>query len=342
LGLLVIWFRHTLAATRRHLAPLVWALCGLLASVATARAEQNTKVVVLHGGGLAWQEGQRVLVAELQASGFQVVDRVTAASTPGQLIDELRVAGESEAAGAVAVFRGQRAPRAFVWIPERDDLVQLEAPFDAVSVAPEVLALRIVELLRTRWNTAALPERPAPLPESPESSSARSVAWLVLGPEFSFETGQGPVQFAAGGNVRLAPHTLLELSASTSLMADEPQSTLGTIELRKTRLSLHPMFDFSPTDSLDAAVGAGGGLALLAARGRSEMTVGVQGLEATELLPQASLRARASLKTGALAAMVMGEFSWLLSRVSFETEDRRVLRYSGPGLFVAGGLAWAY
>ena len=125
-------------------------------------------------------------------------------------------------------------------------------------------------------------------------------------------------------------------------MADEPQSSLGTIELRKTRFSVHPMFDLSPTDSFDAALGVGGGIALLAARGRADRMLGVQGLESTEVFPDASVRARASLQTGALAAMVMAEFSWLLSRVTFEAEDQQILRYSGAGFFVAGGLAWVH
>ncbi len=317
----------------------LWCLLAFALPLSAAEAEPT--VVVLRGSELEWQEASLVLEAELHATGFSVETRTTSASTPGQLIDELRAAGSGGVRGAVAVFRGQSGPRAYVWLPGRDDLVQLEAPFDAANVAHEVLALRIVELLRTRWAPVPRPAPPPRVAPAPEPKAVRSVAWLALGPAFSLSTGQGPVQFAAGGNLRLFPHGLLELSGATSLMADEPRSDLGTIEVRRTQLSLHPLFEFEPSESLDAAIGPGVGAVFLAARGLAE-SPSVSGLESNPLLFQSSLRARASLRSGPLAAMLMAEFSWLFSRVTFQAGDEQVLKYSGAAVFVAGGLAWAH
>lgn len=317
-------------------------LCALLWLLGTANAAPSAKVVVLQGTMIEWEAGSRVLLAELEATGFKVLIQTTTASTPGQLIDELRVAGASEDCGAVVVFGEPPTPRAYVWLPEREDLVQVEAPFDAASVAPQVLALRVVELLRTRWAPVAPKRRASPPPAEPAPTS-RSIAWLALGPEFSFGSGQGPLQFAAGGNLRFLKHILLELSGSTSLVPDESPSALGTIELRKTRLSLHPLFTFTPAEvPIDAAVGVGGGVVFVAARGRVESTrQQVVGLEANEVVGQSSVRARASLHSGPLAAMVMAEFSWFFTRLTFQADDQRLLSVNGAGIFVAGGLAWA-
>src|SRR5690606_10490308 len=102
---------------------IIRAVLWLLFAISAASAAESNTVVVLRGSELEWEEASRVLEAELQATGFAVVRRGTEASTPGQLIDELRAAGGSETGvrGAVAVFRGVPAPRAYVWLPERDD-----------------------------------------------------------------------------------------------------------------------------------------------------------------------------------------------------------------------------
>jgi hypothetical protein len=315
-------------------------LCCLLAVRSAWAVEGEPTVLVLWGSELEWDEASRVLEAELQATGFSVVRRSTTAASPGQLIDELRKAtAGTNLRGAVTVFRGQPTPRAFVWLPEKEDLVQLESPFDAENVAPEVLALRIVELLRTRW--AATPEPTPSQRVVAEPPPVRSIVWLALGPEFSFASGQGPFQFAAGGNVLLFHHLLFELSGATSLMADAPRSTVGTVEVRKTRLSLHSLLRVSPTDSIEGALGPGLGVVLLGARGRAQDDT-LTGVESSPVLLQASVRARGSWRSGPLAALVLAEFSWLLPPLSFRAGDNEVMSYSGAAVFIGGGLAWAH
>ncbi len=324
----------------RFIIAFFWFLCCLPAARSARAAEGEPTVMVLWGSEIEWEEASRVLEAELQATGFSVVRRTTTAATPGQLIDELRkAAAGTDLHGAVTVFRGQPTPRAFVWLPEKDDLVQLDAPLDAENVAPEVLALRIVELLRTRWAPTV---ETTPRPSTPEAPApVRPVVWLAIGPEFSFASRQAPIQFAAGGNVPLFRPLLLELSGATSLLADEPRSDLGTIEVRKTRLSLHPLLRVALNDSIEGALGPGLGVGFFRARGRSQDDA-VAGVESSPTLFQSSVRARASVRSGPLAAVLVAEFSWLWTPLSFRAGDVEVMSYPGTAVFIGGGLAWAH
>lgn len=313
--------------------------------VAAARAQPkdptDLTVVVVHAGRLDWPEARRSVEAELAATGFRVATRPTDIGTPGRLIDELRRATQDapEVRGSVAVFREGGEGRAYVWIGERENLFQVNAPLETDPMAAEVLSLRIVELLRVRL----LDEPPAPVPPPPEPPPEPvrgvSAVWVAAGPWLSFDLDRPPLIFTLAASFRVLAPLDIDVSAHSSLLAGEVSTNPGRIMLSTTALTAHGTWLPVNDEHFTIGVGVGGGAFLFDAsalgtepyRGRAE--AGALGL--------CSARARVAARAGGLSFLLALEPGVTLPAIAQETEGDEVFRFGQPVLLLNAGIGWS-
>jgi hypothetical protein len=313
--------------------------CLLFASSAHAngpRSAAGLTVVVLRASSLDWDAASRSVVAELSATGFRVVEQSSSARTPGQLIDELRTASANaqEVRGSVAVFQESGEGRAYVWIPERENLFQVDIPPDSAAMSAEVLSLRIVELVRVRL----LDEPPKPKAAAPRERGLRAV-WLTAGPLLSEANGTPPIQL--GLSASFAVLDALELDAGGSLSVGTGKSTTGAGSLTYSvnTLSAHGLWRTPDVSRFGFALGAGGGV--LVFEGDAQSNGAFVGREQDATVALISARARAELQLDGLAFLLVVEPGVTLPGVTGYADEREIFSFGRPLLLLSAGLGWS-
>lgn len=337
---------HRQCVYQRAVKTLAFAWLLLFPARAPGQASDSPVTVVVCDT-LDWTQGRVTLLAELRASGFAVQVVPSDARTPGQLIDVLRQTGSAvdHLGGIVSVLAGPERARAYVWLPERDDLIQVDAPADDHGVAADVLALKVVELLRVKLA--------APLPATPEAARERADAaaparpvephrpftfWLLGGPELEATSGSAALQMGLGGRWAWSTRWGIELSAAGTASASELQHDSGSMRLSTTRVAAHPSFSSRGDDGLWYGLGAGAGISLLTAR-----LVAAADFEANDLnevFPFVSARGRAGWTFGSVSVFASAELGFAFVDIELLADDRMLSQYGGPFLFGAAGVAW--
>lgn len=299
-------------------------------------------VVVVSAGALDWPEARRSVEAELAATGFRVAARESDVSTPGRLIDELRSTthGAPEVRGSVAVFREGGEGRAYVWISERENFFQVNAPAQTDPTAAQVLSLRVVELLRVRLLDQA-PEPAVATPE-PEQEPKRGVSavWVAGGPWLSPDLDLPLLVFTLGASFRLLDPLDLDLSAHSSLLSGEADTGPGLVTLSATALSAHGMWLPYDSEGFTVGLGAGGGALFYDAGGLGSARY--VGRNAAGVAGLVSVRARVLARAAGLSFLIGVEPSVTLPEmVSSDPERGEIFRFGRPVVLVHAGVGWS-
>jgi len=311
----------------------------ILALSTNVRAEPKSPtdltVVVVTAGTLDWPEARRTVEAELAATGFRVSARPSAVATPGKLIDELRASAHSapDVRGTVSVFREGGEGRAYVWIPERENLFQVDAPSATDPTAAQVLSLRIVELLRVRL----LDEPPKPEPPPPEPRGFNA-AWVALGPWFSPDLDEPLVEFTVGVGFRVMDQVELDLSGSATARSGQAETEAGAATVSATTLSAHGLWLAHESEHFGLAVGLGGGALLFDGSGLgSGAFVGQNQSTAVGLT---SARVRAQWRLRELTFLLLLETGVTLQPITVAADGTEAFRFGQPLLLSSPGVGW--
>lgn len=293
-------------------------------------------VVVVQAGSLDWPEARRSVEAELGATGFKVLSHPSAARTPGQLIDELRRVGREakEVRGSVAVFEESGEGRAYVWIPERENLFQVDVPPESRRVAAEVLSLRIVELLRVRL----LAEPPTPAPPEEPARGLGSV-WLAAGPWLGPNLSRPTVQLGVGATFQLLDPLQLDVTGHLSALDARARTEAGTIHFSATQFTAHALWHRSLAGWLSVGAGAGGGVVVFNANAVG--TNDFLGRASATTVGLTSLRVRLNAKLGEFAFLLLVEPGVTIPAIAADADQREVFRFGQPAILTAAGVGWA-
>jgi hypothetical protein len=318
----------------------------ILTLAATLRAEPKSPsgltVVVVQAGALDWPEARQSVEAELIATGFRVSTRASDVSTPGRLIDELRrtSADAPGVRGSVAVFREGGEGRAYVWIGERENLFQVNAPAQTDPMAPQVLSLRIVELLRVRLlDEPPEPETPPTLPATRPIRGVSAV-WIAAGPWLSLDLDRPPLTFTLAASFRLLDPLDIDISAHSSLLAGEATTGPGKITLSTTAVTAHGMWLPYDANRFTIGIGAGGGAFFFDATGLgSDPYVG---RNVSSVVGLCSLRARLLARALGLSFLLAVEPGVTLPAIAASDDaGEEIFRFGQPVLLVNAGIGWS-
>ncbi len=334
---------------------LAAAVCVLLAAQQAAAEEQ--RVVVLMPRELpsaTWPEGTRAVVAELSASRYDVVVESSSAHELGALIDELRAAANAEDnAGAISVVRDHGAGVAYVWTRRDESVVRVQSDATEGAVSEGALALRVLELFRARAlqlprepkprKTASPP--PPPRPASPAEAATKSPAesrvefWLGFGPTFAGGAPGPLLDGALGARVGLLSPLALEATGALSVTPLEIETNAGAVNVSARRATLHLMGDVWRSSRVRVAFGAGGG-AIWVAETASPAS-GYQGHADHAYLGLASLRASATLESGALAFGLRFEPGLTLPRASIRSSGEELAHLGNTWASLTASIGWS-
>jgi hypothetical protein len=325
---------------------LVAAPYALALVLAATRATGAPHVVVLEPkqpGLQAWPQGQRAVIAELSASGFDLVLRHSQSGDVEQLTEELLdVAQEADALGALALAR-QGSLGLVLVVTAHSGLVRMEVPVRG-SIAEGSAALRVAELLRSLQIPAreAPAPRPSadgrsPLPTKPlRTRPRRGELWADAGVALSSDVTAPMLALGAGGSLRIWNYLSAELSVRLMPMHTRIETTAGSLDLRAAQSTLH--FAFSPVvpGRLGFTLGLGGGALVIdeSAQGGP----GFRGRPDRAWATLLSARARAFAHYGPLVTSLMFEPGLTLPAVTVRAADDELARLGRPWASLTLGL----
>lgn len=334
------------------------ALSVTLTSGSSSAAER--RVVVLMPRDLpagTWPEGTQAVIAELAASSYQVIVESSQARELDALLAELQSrASDVENAGAVSVVRSHGSGIAYVWTRRDESVARVQSDTTEGAVSVGSLALRVLELIRARGlrlpeepeaPAAVAPEAPPPkkavpavAPRSKPTANERRVRmWLGMGPTFAQGSPRPLVDAGLGARLGLLGPLALEGSAALSVAPVELDTRAGQIELSTRRLTLHLMADVWRSSSVRLALGAGGGAIWVAESARA--LDGYQGRSDQAVLGLASLRASATLESGALAFGIAAEPGLTLQPASIRASGEELLHIGKSWASVTASIGWS-
>lgn len=336
---------------------LAAAVCILFAARKAAAEEQ--RVVVLMPRELpsaTWPEGTRAVVAELAASRYDVVVEASTAHELGALIDELRAAAnEDENAGAISVVRDHGAGVAYVWTRRDESVVRVQGDATEGAVSEGALALRVLELFRAHAMRLpaerkepkkappppAPPKKPAPTTDNPRKPSGEQHAevWLGFGPTFAGGAPGPLLDGALGVRVGLLRPLALEATGALSVTPLEIETNAGAVNVSARRLTLHMMGDVWRSSRVRVAFGAGGGAIWVAET--ATPAAGYEGHADHAYLGLASLRASATLESGALAFGLRFEPGLTLPRASIRSSGEELAHLGSTWASVTASIGWS-
>jgi hypothetical protein len=309
------------------------------------------RVVVLEPSStsdLAWPSGQRAVVAELVASGVELVIRPSSAENANALeLEVIGAARELGARGAVGVGRLGSLGFAFVVLHDAQGSIRIEDDAKQGPVADGAVALRVSEVLKVRhFNLPPEPPKPepkapvAPPRERPPAAEHRPSLWPWLA--FAGMASRGASSMAPalalGLRVPFNAWLSLEPSGAFSLGPLRVDTPAGDVDLSVRRALLEVVI--APTDhqGLSAGVGAGAGVAWLA--GSAVATAGYAAVDRSTQVSVISLRGFGVWQAEQFRLLGFAEISALLPAATVYASGNEVGRLGQPSMMA--GVAVGY
>lgn len=320
----------------------------LVAWLSPAQArEPDEFVVVLKPRDLsvrAWPEGARAVLAELDASGFELIVRSSAATSLTSLSAELEfAAAEPLVVGAVAVFEHAGRGTAYVFTPA-SGFVSIETTQLDGAVAQSTFALRATEPFRAPHPLAVAVAVPSANPdpprgprvsrrEPPRSPTLR--AWLLAGSTIHPDVA---LVFPTLGAVASLGSELLAFDAGVTVapFSHVLETPAGDVRVNYEQVGVHALVQPRIAAGLHLGVGAGGGVAWYHAD--AEDTRSYFGRSAATRVAVASGRLRLRFERGVLSAVALVEPGVSLPAVTVRAAETELARLGLPYITVAVGL----
>lgn len=305
-----------------------------------------------------WEEAERRVEAELVAAGFAVATlsgEVDGEEARRQELDAL--AQRHRAIGALRIVRESEAGGVDLWIVDRvtgkTSFRHLGADDLEGADAPELVALRTVELLHASFLELAAPHPPrgeqAPPPVVEEFVEQRSnpptVPMFLARVGASVAGGPGGEGAVAGPTVGMGWgfHRLLRLDADlwATALHNRVTSEAGSARIGLGAGTVHLMIRPVPAARVSPAFGVGGGFLLGWASGDAEpgfvanREVIVVGMPSAAFNLAVVLKRRLRLFAGVRATVAVPE-------VEVRLGGRRAARYGRPLVDGSVGLEWSW
>jgi hypothetical protein len=326
---------------------LVALACSLVLLLVALRAACSPHVVVLEPKQPeieAWPQGQRAMIAELSASGLDVLLRQSQSADVAQLTEELlEVAREPDALGALTVARQGLFGLVLV-VTSHSGLVRLEVAATG-AIAESRAALLVAELLR-RLQVPAEEPAPQPLairqpkPASDESTRPRRIQelWVDGGVALSSDLASPLLMLGVAGSLRVWNYVRIEVSGRLTPMPTRIDTAAGSLELRAAQATFHAAFSPATPRGFGFALGLGGGALMIdeSARGAP----GFVGRGDRTLVALLSARARAFAHAGPVLISLMVEPGLTLPPITVRAEGSELARFGRPWTCVALGLGF--
>jgi hypothetical protein len=320
--------------------------CALALWLTAERAIGGPHVVVLEPRAAAvqrWTQGQRAVVAELSASGFDLVLRSAQSDDLESLAAELvDVRRQPDALGAVAVAR--QGPLGLVLVvTAHSGLVRIEVPAHG-AIAEGEAALRVAELLRSLNVPSAGPGPKEPVADEPASPSPaprasvpprRAELWADAGVALSSDIDVPLPALGIGAALPIWGYLSAELGLRAMPLGTGIDTAVGSVHVRAAQASAYVAFA-PPARRFGFSLGLGAG-----ALGIEETAQGAAGFRGHRDRTWAALlsaRARVFANAGPLVVSVMLEPGVTVPSVTVRAEDDELARFGRPWANAALGL----
>ncbi|HET9934623.1 MAG TPA: hypothetical protein VFQ35_28155, partial [Polyangiaceae bacterium] len=224
------------------------------------------------------------------------------------------------------------------------------------AVSEGALALRVLELFRAR--ALRLPAEPKPRPPEPPKPPPRALppaapaekgatstrerraeVWVGAGPTFAGGAPRPLVDASLGARVGLLRPLSLEATAALSVAPVQFETNAGEVEISARRLTLHLMGDLFRSSNVRLAFGAGGGAIWVSESARP--LSGYEGHADSAYLGLASLRASATLESGALAFGLRFEPGLTLPRASIRSSGEELAHLGNTWASLTASIGWS-